>query len=101
MEYELACERLRDDIASVLLEMGRPTLDATSLAAAATHDLADALHHAAGRPNDRRWDVALFSLDRFIETCKRSPRAVRSQSFVTLSAFLDENEEFQSPAKCA
>lgn len=101
MEYELACERLRDDIASVLLDMERPTLSATSLAAAATHDLADALHHAAGHPNDRRWDVALLSLDRFIDVCRRSPRALRSQSFVSLRAFLDENEQNQLPAKCA
>lgn len=91
MEFERACDRLRDDIAQALLEMGRPTLHATSLAAAATYELADALHHAAGHPDDARWYDALNSLERFIDVGRRSPRAVRSEAFVRLRAFFDEN----------
>jgi hypothetical protein len=91
LEYELACDRLRDDIADALLELGWPTPGATSLAAAATHDIADALHHAAGSPYDARWDEAITSLEGFVEICKRSPRALRSEAVVRLSAFLEEN----------
>lgn len=91
LEYELACDRLRDDIADALLEIGRPTLSAASLAAAATHDLADALHHASGNPYDARWDAALTSLEDFVDLCRRSPRALGSEAFVRLRAFLQEN----------
>ena len=72
MEYELACESLRDDVASALLELERPTIVAIARAAAATRDLADAIHHAAGHPDDARWDLALASLEDFIEICNGS-----------------------------
>jgi hypothetical protein len=91
LEYDLACDRLRDDIAEALLEMGRPTLSAVSRAAAATHDLADALHHAAGNPYDPRWHAALTSLEDFVDLCRRSPRALGSEAVVRLRTFLDEN----------
>ena len=91
MEYELACDSLRDHIASALLELERPTLVAAARAAAATRDLADAIHHAAGRPSDARWGAALTSLESFIDICRLSPRVSRSRAFASLRAFLKEN----------
>jgi hypothetical protein len=91
LEYESACNRLRDDIATVLLELERPAIAATSLAATATYHLADALHHAAGAPNDGRWEVALSSLARFVDVCSRSARASRCDAYATLRAFVGEN----------
>ena len=91
MEYEIACSQIRDDIARTLFEIGPPSLGAASLAANATRDIADALHHAAGRPADTRWVEALDSLERFVEACRRSPRAMRSPSFASLRSFLEEN----------
>jgi hypothetical protein len=91
VEYELACESLRDDVASALLELERPTIVAIARAAAATRDLADAIHHAAGHPDDARWDLALASLEDFIEICNGSSRASRSPAVRALRAFLEEN----------
>lgn len=91
MEYEPACDRLRDDIATVLFELERPALAATSLAATATYHLADALHHAAGAPNDARWDAALSSLAQFVDVCARSPRASHGEAYRSLRAFVGEN----------
>ncbi|MBV8489769.1 MAG: hypothetical protein JO199_04490 [Candidatus Eremiobacteraeota bacterium] len=91
MEYESACTRIRDAVANLLVATGRPTLHATSLAAAATQDIADALHHAAGRPNDRRWFAAVTSLERFVEYCARSSPAANSADFAELRAFVSEN----------
>lgn len=93
LEYESACNRLRDDIATVLFELEHPALAATSLAATATYHLADALHHAAGDPNDARWDAALSSLARFVDVCSHSPRASRCEAYGTLRAFVGENAE--------
>jgi hypothetical protein len=91
LEYERACSHLCDNIASALFALQTPTLGAASLAAAATRDLSDALHHAAGHPDDARWEAALSSLERFIGICERSQRASRTASFAALRAFLDEN----------
>lgn len=91
MEYELVCESLRQDITKALLELERPSIVAAARAAAATRDLTDAIHHAAGHPNDARWDAALVSLGDFVDLCTYSPRASRSQAFTSLRSFLDEN----------
>lgn len=95
MEYEVACDRLRDDIAQVLVEMDRPKCAATALAAAATYELSDAFHHAAGSPGDARWDVALLTLETFVDAAGRSARALQSDALATLRAFLDENRVAQ------
>lgn len=91
MEYEAACNRLRDDVAALLLALERPGFNATSLAASATQHLADALHHASGSPDDARWNGALSSLARFVDRCSHSPRASHTQAFASLSGFLIEN----------
>ncbi|HET6276203.1 MAG TPA: hypothetical protein VFE16_09775 [Candidatus Cybelea sp.] len=91
MEYEVAYENLRNDVAHALLEVERPTVVATVRAAAATRDLADAIHHAAGHPDDARWDAALASLEDFIEICNGSSRASRSPAVRALRAFVAEN----------
>ena len=91
LEYESACNRLRDDIAAVLFELEHPAIAATSLAATATYHLADALHHAAGRPDDARWEAALSSLARFVDVCSHSARASRCEAYLTLRGFVREN----------
>lgn len=58
MRYEAACAKIRDDIARLLLDLTPRTSAATYSAARATRDIADALHHAAGRPDDYRWSVS-------------------------------------------
>lgn len=95
VEYEVACDRLRDDIAQLLVDMDRPNRAVAAMAAAATYELADAFHHAAGSPGDARWDVALLSLEAFVNTAGRSARAPQSDAFATLRAFLDENRSVQ------
>lgn len=91
MEYEAACNRLRDDVATVLIALDRPALAATTLAATATYHLADAIHHAAGSPSDARWDAALSSLARFVDLSSQSRRAAHTDAFAALNAFLAEN----------
>lgn len=91
LEYESACNRLRDDIATVLFELEHPAIALTSLAATATYHLADALHHAAGQPDDTRWEAALSSLARFVDVCSHSPRASRCEAYLTLRGFVGEN----------
>lgn len=91
LEFETACNHIRDNIAYLLSDVGRPSHAAVSLAAQATRDIADALHHASGNPDDARWYAALSSLERFIGECERSPRAVRTRAFAELRSFLDEN----------
>lgn len=91
MEYELACKNLRDEVAAALLELERPTIVATARAAAATRNLTDAIHHAAGHPDDARWELALASLEDFIDICNGSSRASRSRAVRALRGFLEEN----------
>lgn len=73
--------------------MGRPTLRATFAAARATREIADALHHAAGAPNDERWGDALDSLETFVSIYDDSRRPVHSPASVELRKFLDENAD--------
>lgn len=91
MEYESACDSIRDNITTVLLALGRPTRRATFVAARATAEIADALHHAAGAPSDPRWSTALGTLGEFINVCAVSPRATALPAFVSLREFLQEN----------
>jgi hypothetical protein len=92
MQYETACSNIRGDIARLLLELRPPSSAATYFAARATRDITDALHHAAGRPGDPRWSVALGSLATFLERCNASPRARNSQEYSALRRFVGEND---------
>lgn len=94
MQYEAACAKIRDEIACLLLELRPPTSGATYSAARATRDIADALHHAAGRPDDPRWNIALKSLVRFLDYFTTSPAARTSTALRELWAFVDENADF-------
>lgn len=70
MEYEIACDRLCNDITQLLLAgSNKPSLRATYAAARATEDLAAAFHRAAGRSDDRLWSEAVASLDHFLDLC--------------------------------
>jgi hypothetical protein len=96
MQYEAACAKIRDDIARLLLDQ-RPRTSATTYSAArATRDIADALHHAAGQPDDPRWGVALGSLATFLEHCAASPVARTSGALGELRGFLEENADLSS-----
>ena len=87
MEYEVACNRLGDDIAQLLLERQGPRVLAAFAAGRATQDLAAAFHHAAGRPGDQLWSDALESLEHFLDYCdesnvKNPPRCASCESFL-------------------
>ena len=90
MEYEAACDRICNNIATLLVEMG-PTPRAAFAAARATRGIADALHHAAGLPNDDRWFDALTNLETFLEIYGTGPRRVKSPALAELRGFLNEN----------
>ena len=90
MEYEIACDRICDGISHLLLEAGRPTPGMALTAARATRDVADALHHARGVPDDPRWFNAVASLDDFLARCK-ARGLERSAALRELQAFASEN----------
>lgn len=94
MEYESACDRICDNIASLLVDMGRPTTRATFAAARATRGVADALHHAAGAPEDERWHDALGDLETFVNMYDAERRPSPPAALSELRAFLDENADF-------
>ncbi len=93
MEYEAACDRICDNIASLLLDMGRPTSRATFAAARATRGIADALHHAAGAPDDERWYDALTNLETFVNIYDARLQPSSGAALTELRAFLDENAD--------
>jgi hypothetical protein len=91
MEYEVACNQIRDDITTLLLELRPLTTGAAYAAACATRNVAAALHHASGRPDDPRWSDALTSLQAFLEYCDASPKTSDSASLLELRGFIAEN----------
>lgn len=93
MEYEAACDRICDNIALLLVDMGRPPARATFAAARATRGIADALHHAAGAPDDERWYDALVNLETFVNIYDTGPRRSQPAALHELRAFLDENAD--------
>jgi len=101
VEYEAACERICDHIATLLVDMSRPTPRATFAAARATREIADALHHAAGMPGDGRWNDALVSLETFVNVYEAEPRPVHSPALFELRSFLDENADVMTVRKIA
>lgn len=97
MDYEIACHRVCDEIADLLVEL-RPTTCAPVFAAAsATRNLAAAMHHAAGTPRNVRWRDAIDTLDRFLEFCDGSARLTGSPALLDLHAFVAENADLLTP----
>ena len=71
MEYEVACDRLCDDISHLLFDGPRPPMIRVAYAAGrATRDLAAAFHHAAGHPEHQLWSSAVESVEHFLEVCE-------------------------------
>ncbi len=101
MEYEVACNQIRDDITTLLLEMRPPTTGAAYAAACATRNVAAAFHHASGIPDDPRWTAALTSLQAFLEYCAASPKMNDSVALLQLRSFLEENtgDRSQTPQR--
>lgn len=98
MEYEIACDRLCNDISQLLLAgANKPSLRATYAAARATEDLAAAFHRAAGRSDDRLWSEAVASLDHFLDLCDQ-PAARNSVPMRELRRFVGENADVLSYA---
>ncbi len=91
MQTEAACDRLCDDIATLLLLVQPATPVAAFAAARATRDVASALHHAAGDPANPRWHDAIESLEHFLNYPARSPEARASSQLLELRAFVEEN----------
>src|SRR5579863_3634926 len=98
MQYEVACDRIRDDITTLLLELRPPTTGAAYAAACATRNVAAAFHHASGVPDDPRWTAALESIQVFLEYCDASPK---KSALLELRSFLEENtdERTQMPQR--
>ena len=90
MPYENACDRLCDDIADLLVNLGPSRACAAYAAACATRNLAAAMHHAAGAPQNRRWQVALESVAHFLDHCKGT-RVAGSAAHAELRDFVAEN----------
>ena len=88
MEYEVACNQIRDDITTLLLELRPPTTGAAYAAACATQNVAAALHHAS---------AALTSLQAFLEYCEASSNMRNSAARLELRRFLEENTDDQAP----
>jgi hypothetical protein len=97
MQYEAACDQIRDDITTLLLELRPPTTGAAYAAACATRNVAAALHHASGIPDDPRWTAALTSLEAFLEYCEASRKSSDSVALTDLRAFIAENADLAAP----
>jgi hypothetical protein len=93
MQYESVCDRICNDIATVLFDMKPMTRVAAYAAARATRDVADAFHHAAGDPTSLRWREAVESLERFLGYSKRAPNPLDSAPVRELVAFVTENAD--------
>jgi hypothetical protein len=98
LQYEIICDHICDDIASVLLSMKPATPTAAFAAARATRDVAAAFHHAAGDPVNPRWRDAIGSLEHFLAYSKRSHN-VNSAPLRELAAFVDENADLLVPQR--
>ncbi len=96
MEYEVVCNQIRDDITTLLLDLRPPTTGATYAAACATRNVAAALHHASGVPDDPRWNAALTSLQSFLEYCEDSPKTRDSVALLELRGFIAENVDLSA-----
>ncbi|MFZ0573272.1 MAG: hypothetical protein WA304_02870 [Candidatus Cybelea sp.] len=99
MQYEVACNRIRSAITTLLLELRPPTSAAAYAAACATQSVAAALHHACGRPDDPRWTAALTSLQAFLEYCDASPKMSDSVALLELRGFIAENADLSAPGR--
>jgi hypothetical protein len=97
MQFEVACNQIRDAITTLLLELRPPTTGAAYAAACATRNVAAALHHASGRPDDPRWSAALTSLQAFLEYCDVSPQTSDSVALLELRGFVAENADLSAP----
>jgi hypothetical protein len=93
VQYEMVCDRICDDIATILLEMKPTTRVAAYAAARATRDVADAFYHAAGDPVSPRWREAIESVERFLNYTTRFVGVRHSKPFYDLSAFVHENAD--------
>jgi hypothetical protein len=93
MQYEMACHRICDEIADLLVALRPSTCAPVFAAASATRNLAAAMHHAAGGANNTRWHEAIGSLDRFLAFCDGSARLKGSPALLELRAFVDENAD--------
>jgi hypothetical protein len=97
MQYEVVCNRIRENIAGLLLELRPPTSGAAYAAACATRNVAAALHHACGQPDDPRWTAALTSLEAFLDYCDASPKMSQSVALLELRGFVAENADISAP----
>jgi hypothetical protein len=93
MQNELACNQICEDIASLLAQARGVSRLTAYHAASATRDVADALHHAAGKPDDQRWHDALSSLESFLTHCGRMLTLRATAARVRLRRFVEENAD--------
>jgi hypothetical protein len=93
VNYETACHRVCDEIADLLVDLRPSTCAPVFAAASATRNLAAAMHHAAGSPQNARWRAAIESLDRFLAFCDGSARLKGSRALLELRGFVKENAD--------
>jgi hypothetical protein len=97
MQYEVACDRICDDISRLLLDFPpQSSVRAAYAAAFATHDLAAAFHHAAGLPEDPLWSEAIESLEHLLEVCDEMSVG-GSPALLSLRRFVAENADLLAP----
>jgi hypothetical protein len=97
MQYEVACDRICDDISRLLLDFPpRSSVRAAYAAAFATHDLAAAFHHAAGLPEDPLWSEAVESVEHLLDVCNEM-NVAHSPALLSLRQFVAENADLLAP----
>jgi hypothetical protein len=93
MQNEIVCDRICEDIASLLVHARARSRQTAFAAAHATRDLSAALHHAAGNPADPLWYEALWSLDLFLERSFGPATLEAARACERLRNFLTENAD--------
>jgi len=97
VQYEAACHRICDAIATLLEDLRDPACGAVFAAASATRSLSAAMHHAAGNPQSARWADALQSVDEFLRYCHEFPGGKASIALRELRGFVAENADLLVP----
>jgi hypothetical protein len=91
LQFESACNRVCEDIASLLIDTRGATRHTAFIAARATRDVAAAMHHASGSAEDALWYEAMTSLEHFLDLCGPLKTLEAAAPRARLRAFIEEN----------
>lgn len=93
LQFENACNRVCEDIASLLMDSRGATRHTAFIAARATRDVAAAMHHASGSAEDALWYEAMTSLEHFLDLCGPLKTLEAAAPRARLRAFIEENAD--------